>query len=206
MSRRSSARSMIPTVAYHGAHRDTVQAAPLDRWEGERCVAFVHDLMSAPTLPGEFHGCDVFVTDLPWQKGYETFNQRAGVADGRTYAGFMARVSEIVESLTVPVFLVTGRHALPKLPTPDAVLSTRLNEDDAVAVCYRPGSEAGGSYGVAPELLHALAQRYDMAGDFCAGYGRTGRFFLRSGKRAVLSDFNPRCVGYIAEQAPGWAS
>jgi hypothetical protein len=84
------------------------------------------------------------------------------------------------------------------------VLPTRLNEDEAVAVGYRPGSEADGSYGVAPELLHALAQRYDVAGDFCAGYGRTARFFLRSGKRAVVSDFNPQCIGYIAEHAEDW--
>lgn len=197
---------MIPTVAYHGAHMDTVDAEPLERWEGKRCAAFVHDIMARPTLPGSYGQCDVLVTDLPWQKGYETFNERAGVDDGRTYVQFMARVAELVEGESVPTWLVTGRHALPKLPTPDVVLDTRLNEDYAVAVGYRPGSEADGKYGVAPELLHALAQRYDCAGDFCCGYGRTGRFFLRSSKRAVLSDINPHCIGYIAEHAPGWMS
>jgi hypothetical protein len=197
---------MIPTVAYHGAHKDTVDAEPLDRWEGTRCVAFVHDLITSPELPDQYGPCDVLVTDLPWQIGFDTFNERAGVDDGRTYAQFMARVSEIVEGESVPVWLVTGRHALPKLPTPDAVLDMRLNEDTAVAVGYRPGAEVDGRYGVAPEFLHALAQMYGCAGDFCAGYGRTGRFFLRSGKRAVLSDFNPRCIGYIAEHAPGWSA
>lgn len=197
---------MIPPVAYHGAHRPPVGATPLDRWEGAGCVAFVHDLMSSPDLPDEYAACDVLVTDLPWQVGFDTFNQRASIADGRTYAAFMARVSEIVEQMVVPVWLVTGRHALRYLPQPVTVLPTMLNEDEAVAIGYQPGGEADGRYGVAPELLHALAQRYEVAGDFCCGYGRTGRFFLRSGERAVLSDFNPQCIGYIAEHAPGWTS
>jgi hypothetical protein len=196
---------MIPTVAYHGAHDPTVDAPTLERWEGERCVAFVHDILSSGTLPADYNMCDVLVTDLPWQRGYETFNERAGVDDGRTYATFMQRVAELVEATDVPTYLITGKHALSRLPTPAMTLPMMLNEWEAIAICYRPGSEADGRYGVAPEFLHALAQRYAVAGDFCAGYGRTGRFFLRSGKAAVLSDFNPRCVGYIAENAPTWA-
>lgn len=197
---------MIPTVDYHGAHRAPVETLAVQRWEGSGVTTFVHDLMLSPALPREFDRCDVLVTDLPWQVGYETFNQRAGVDDDRTYAQFMAHVSAIVEATTVPLYLITGRHALSKLPEPDAVLPMRLNEDDAVAVGYRPGGEADGKYGVAPEFLHALAQRYDVAGDFCCGYGRTARFFLRSGKQAVVSDFNGSCVGYVAGHAPSWTS
>jgi hypothetical protein len=202
--RRGGARTAIPSASYHGAHKPTVNAPAVQRWEGGGCVAFVHDLMSSPALPGEYVDCDVLVADLPWQVGFETFNQRAGLTDGRSYASFMARVSEIVEATTVPVYLVTGKHALPKLPTPDVALPMRLNEDEAVAYGYRPGGEADGGYGVTQEFLYALAQRYAVAGDFCCGYGRTGRFFLRSGKRAVLSDFNAQCIGYIAEHADAW--
>lgn len=204
MSRRSSARSAIPRTAYHGAHKDVVEAAPMGRWEGAGCVAFVHDLMASPVLPVEFALCDVFVTDLPWRIGFDTFNQRAGVADGRTYAAFMARISEIVAVQPAPMYLVTGRHALPLLPDPDVILPMMLNEDAAVAIGYRPGPEAGGRFGVAAEFLYALAQQYDRVGDFCCGYGSAGRFFLRSGKQAVLSDVNPRCIGYIAANAETW--
>ena len=197
---------LIPTVAYHGAHKSTVAASPVQRWEGAGCLAFVHDLMSAPTLPGEFLICDVLVTDLPWRIGYETFNRRAGVIDGRTYGTFMTRVSEIVESTSVPLYLITGKHALRHLPAPDCALFMRLNEDDALAIGYRPGGEVERSYGVSQEFLAELARRYDVAGDFCAGYGRTARFFLRAGKRAVMSDYNARCIGYIAEHAASWAT
>lgn len=205
MNHRSSARKAIPTSDYHSAHRPAQDSPALDRWEGDRCLAFVHDLMAAPTLPSEFDACDVLTAEIPWQRGFETFNERAGVDDDRTYRTFLQRVSEIVDSTTVPVYLITGRHALRRLPEPDTMTGTKLNEWDALILGYRPAPEIGAAhYGVAQEMLHALAQGYGCAGDFCAGYGRTGRFFLRSGKCAVLSDFNPRCIGYIAEHALGW--
>lgn len=196
----------VPKFDYHSAHKRPVDSPVLSRWEGERCAAFVHDLMSSPTLPPEFSLCDVFLVDPPWQKGYGTFNERAMVSDGRTYAGFLRRVSEIIESETAPMYLVTGRHALSRLPQADVILPMRLNEDDATVIGYRSGNEAEDNYGVVQEFLHALAQRYEAVGDFCCGYGRTARFFLQAGKSAVVSDFNPQCIGYIAEHAPGWST
>ncbi len=201
----SSARGMIPTSTYHSAHRPPHDAPELDRWEGPSCLAFVHDLMSSPSLPPEFDVCDVLSAEIPWQRGFGTFNERAQVSDDRTYGQFLGRVSEIVAAESRPVYLLTGRHALGRLPEPDSIADTMLNEWEAVILGYRPDPQiAAGTFGVTQELYHALAQRYETAGDFCCGYGRTGRFFLRSGKRAVLSDFNPQCVGYIAEHAPTW--
>jgi hypothetical protein len=198
-------RSVIPRADYHGAHKTTVDTPPVQRWKGAQCTAFVHDILSSQALPPEYVTCDVMVTDLPWKRGYDTFNERAVVSDGRTYDQFMERVAEFAVATDVPLWLVTGKHALAYLPQPDSVLSMRLNEDDALAIGYRPGPEVEQDYGVTQEFLHALAQRYTVAGDWCAGYGRTGRFFLRAGKHAVLSDFNPRCIGYIAEHAPSWS-
>lgn len=203
---RSSARSMIPTSDYHGAHKPTALSRPLDRWESERCVAFMHDLMSAPTLPPEFADVDVLFAEPPWQKGFGTFNERAAVDDGRTYAAFISRLGEIIESATAPTYVVTGRHALPRFPTPDAQLPMMLYQDQAVVAAYRTGTEAETNYESVPEFIAALAQRYGSVGDFCAGYGRTGRFFLRAGGRAVLTDYNPLCIGYIADHAPDWAA
>lgn len=201
-------RDQIPSYDYHSALTADVPAAPVrrwDQWDTIGCLAFVHDLMTSPDLPDVYDRCDVLVTDLPWQTGFAKFNARAGVKDdGRTYAKFMRRIGEIVEASTVPAYLVTGRHALPKLPPPAAVLPTLLNRDAAVVICYNPGPEADGRYGVAQEFLRRLASDYRTVGDFCCGYGRSGRFFLAQGGRAVLSDHNPRCVGYISEHAAEW--
>ncbi len=208
---RSSRSSLsLPTNNYHSAHKPPVDAPALDRWEGNGCTAFVHDLTASPTLPADYDRCDVLMADLPWQKGYDTFNERAGVSAAPNYVGFMGAVGAVVESTTAPLYLVTGKHALSKLPTPDVTLPVILNaggtEYESLAVGYRPGDEADGRYTFVPELLHVMAQRYDTVGDFCCGYGRNARYFLRSGKHAVVSDFNAQCIGYISDHAPGWVT
>ena len=193
----------IPEAAYHGAFKPVVAAPSINHWRSATCTAFVYDILTSPLLPTEYETCDVIVADLPWANGFDTFNERANVTDGRTYTEFLARVSEIVRDLAIPVYLVTGRHAKARLPKADIEIPTRLNEDRALIYAYRPSIT--GRYGVPQELLFALARVHHTVGDFCAGYGRTGRIFLRNGKKAVLTDINPQCVGYIAEHAPGWA-
>lgn len=196
----------IPRSDYHSAHKKPVRVeVGHDHFRGSGVTAFVHDI-TAGDLPADFHDCDVLVTDLPWRKGFDEFNRRAGVSDGRTYPEFMRAVSAVVTAATVPTWLITGKHAEPYLPAADITLPMRLNEDEAVAYGYRPGPEAFGDYGIAQEFLHALTQHYDKAGDFCCGYGRTGRFFVRAVKQAVLSDINRLCIGYIATHADEWTA
>lgn len=174
------------------------------RWSDGSSSAFVHDLIGGP-LPRAYSTCDVLYTDLPWQKGFSTFNERAGVDDGRTYRGFMAAVSNVIASLpsSRPAYLVTGRHALSLLPEPAQVLDTRLNEDASVIVVYN-ASKPHGKFGEARELLRSLAAQYERVGDFCCGYGSAARAFRRQGKTFVASDVNPRCIGYIAAHAGDW--
>lgn len=195
-------RSTIPKVEYHSAHKPPVQAPEVQRYGNLGCIAFTHDLTSSLTLPPEYSFCDVLVADLPWQKGFNTFNERAGLTD-RTYENFMASVSGIVRLETRPTWLITGKHALAYLPVPDVVLPMRLNEWDAVGIGYNPGPEGHRGYDSSQEFLQELVKWYERAGDFCCGYGRTGRFFMRAGKGAVLSDVNPSCIGYISQQH-GW--
>lgn len=204
---RSSLSGLIPTTAYHGAHRPVVDGLPaVERFDTHPgLVAFRHDLLTDGPLPADYATADVLVTDLPWRLGFDTFNERAGITDDRTYDEFLDVISHIVETTTIPVYLITGRHALSKLPTPATTIPMALNENDAIAVAYRPGDEADGSYGTAPEFLHALTTRgYATVGDPCCGYGRTARVFLRAGKAAVVSDMNPTCIGYISQHAQEW--
>lgn len=194
---------MIPAYDYHGAHKRTVDAPRRMRWSDGSSSAFVHDLISG-TLPRAYSTCDVLYTDLPWQKGFNTFNERAGIDDGRTYREFMAAVSSVIASQppSRPVYLVTGRHALSLLPEPAQVLATRLNEDAAVIVAYN--AHESQRFGEARELLRSLATRHERVGDFCCGYGSAARAFRRQGKTFVASDVNPRCIGYIAAHVEGW--
>lgn len=196
-----------PVSHYHGGHRLPLDGVtPRREWSGTLgLTAFVHDLLTDGPLSAVYDRAEVFVSDLPWRVGFGTFNQRHGVTDGRTYDEYMTVVAELTEAATVPVYWVTGKHALAYLPPPAATLPMMLNQDEAIAISYRPGDEADGRYRNTWEFLQALAERYGTAGDPCCGYGRTARVFLRNGKRAVVSDMNPLCIGYIAEHAAGWA-
>lgn len=200
---------LTPTSHYHGGHRLPLDGVTprRDRFDMPGLTAFVHDLLTDGPLPDDdYRPVDVHVTDLPWRVGFDTFNDRAGIGDGRTYTEYMTAVAEFVEGTSAPVYLVTGKHALAYLPEPATTVPMMLNQDDAIAICYRAGGEVDGRYRNTWEFLAELAGRYEVAGDPCCGYGRTARVFLRAGRQAVVSDMNPLCIGYIAERAHEWVA
>lgn len=201
-----SSLSILSTTHYHGGHRRPLDGVTprRERFDMPGLTAFVHDLLTDGPLPADYEPAEVLVTDLPWRIGFDTFNQRAGIGDGRTYGEYMTAVAEFVERSSVPVYLVTGKHALAYLPAPATTVPMMLNQDEAIAICYRPGAEVDGQYRNTWEFLAELSDRYDTAGDPCCGYGRTARVFLRAGRQAVVSDMNPLCIGYIADHAAEW--
>jgi len=153
----------------------------------------VNDLLLGP-LPVEFEQCDVFYTDLPWRAGFKTFEKRAGKA-GRVYQDFMRAVSLVVVQLRhKPIVLVAGKTEMRHLPA-CTMRPTVLNGDDAVVALYGrlPKLDLTDSW----SILDSLARHYQCVGDFCCGYGRAGRVFLRAGKRFVMSDYNAKCIGFI---------
>lgn len=192
-------------LAYHSVHQPRVSVAARARWTGDGgSVAFVHDVM-AGSLPAEYDTCDVLYTDLPWRTGFDRYNARAGVDDGRTYEAFMAAVFTLVRAQNRPVVLVTGKHAVPLLPRASQKLPVRMpvaNRQPALAYVY--GAALRPDWDGTDQLLDRLAAMYQRVGDFCAGYGWSARAFARAGKTFVASDYNPECIGYIAAHAAEW--
>jgi len=183
--------------AYHTALKgERISAVPRMRVESPAGVSFVHDLLGGP-LPDEYAACDVFYADLPWPAGFAEFERRAGLAPGRSYGEFMAAVARIIRTIRKPVLLAAGKQALRHLASPAAVLSSKLNGAACVVIMFHANIQPACSDTVA--LLGWLAERYGCIGDFCCGYGRAGRIFAERGKRFVMSDYNPECIGYIGE-------
>lgn len=138
-----------------------------------------------------FGRAQVFYSDLPWQTGFAKFEARAGVS-GRSFPDFLDAVRWHIEYFGKPAVMVTGQHAARRLQ-PERVYKTRLNGDPALALCW--GLELDNPRNILPEL----ADRYAVGGDFCCGYGRTGRAFRDAGGQFVMSDYNLSCIGYIAD-------
>lgn len=200
---------MPSKTVYHSAHAPDLAVQGQTRVCGPRLTAFVHDLMSAPTLPPEFDSCDAIYSEIPCVGvNYATFNRRAGIPDLRRYDEFSRRVGEIIVDRPRAVFvLVATKTSLTTIakyaPPPSSVLrGVRMNKwnlDAAVWGPYTPPTTDN-----ALGILRDLARRFNCGGDFCAGYGRVAECFLAAGKRAVLADINPRCIGVVASRFRAW--
>ena|SRR5215216_3207392 len=192
-------------LEYHSAHLPPIEnTISTNRWIGrDGSVAFVWDMLYGE-LPPEYNHCDVFYADLPWRTGFQTFNQRAGITDNRTYRQFMATVSKIVANVNRPTVLVSGKHALDYLPVPTQTEAVQMpgTRQDALAIFYN--LVTGPNWHEIHGLLQQLARTYQRVGDFCCGYGSAPRAFAQHGKPFVASDFNPACIGYIAGNANNW--
>lgn len=195
-----------PSTVYHSVQLPVAEAMPLQRYDDprNRGVALVHDLLAGP-LPPEFDQADVLYCEPPWRSGFDAYNMRAGVNDDRTYSQLLAAISEIIESTTTPVIVVVGAHARAMLPMADVdvpIMQSLLpRRPIARAFAYRCPIPSMSDH---TELLTWLAMHYECVGDFLGGYGWSGRIFAELGKRFVLSDYNPRCIGQIAAASPGW--
>lgn len=180
---------------YKGYHTALEQPVKTLLNLGESCKnIFQYDLFDQ-TYPDEFKQCEVFCSDLPWKSGFSEFERRGGKS-GRTYDGFLKRVISHIQEYQKPTVLITGEHAKKRLAGFDHEKVTTLHGMKAIALFYRLGPIEGNSV----EICQTLAQRYDVVGDFCAGFGRTGAIFEEAGKQFVLSDYNPDCVRHMNER------
>jgi len=181
-------------MIYHTALGDDIKVEPADIVRVGDSVAFCHDLMEG--LPADYDVCDVLYTELPWRNGFDKFNERAGVDDGRAYEDFMAALSDILLRVNKLTIIVTGSHAERLLPAPTMKFDCLLNGGQAIGYVY------GGAFhgkGDTVAILKTLALKYQCIGDFCCGYGRSAKIFHDAGKRFVVSDYNAKCIGYIAK-------
>lgn len=164
-------------------------------------VAFAWDVLEG-RLPKMYSECDVFYSDLAWKAGFERFNERAGVKDQRSFAQYMEAVSKIIMGTRAASVIVTGKHAERYLPNHCQALHSTLNGLPCMVYVYNTKINCKDETTI--DILKYMASRYKRVGDFCCGYGRSGRIFARHGKSFVMSDFNPECIGYIAQNAERW--
>lgn len=185
---------------YHTALGNlTDQWPPLARHVGKAGVTFRHDLLDG--VPIEMQAADVWYADLPWRDGFKKFAKRAGVEQKGAYGDLLALLARAVRESGKPTCIVTGRHAVASLK-PAHVAAVSLNGGAAVACLWniKPWAVVYDT----TVLLKRFAQEYGTVADFCCGYGRAGRVFAQAGKRYIMSDFDAKCIGYIAAHEGEW--
>jgi len=203
--------------AYHSALKNNkVEIYPdISRVDSGRSESFCYDIMEDMTgpLPSEYNGCDVFYIEPPWRAGFQVFNDRVKTtaAHGYSFTDFMRRIAYLILGIDAPVIVVWGKEAKRYLPNTNQTIKAIHNGDPALGYCYN--LDKGTYERLFPEIgrdrsskdiIEILATEFTRAGDFVCGYGNTGRIFRSYGKEFVLSDMNPKCIGYISEHIEVW--
>lgn len=151
-------------------------------------------------IPEAYSQCDLLYSEPAWPHGLKVFGDRAN-AEVPTYAEYSKGIGHIITELNKPTVLICSLQLIKHIKPPDLLTGTRLN-GSVVPVGFWNGAFGLGS--TSQMLMTDLASRYDRVGDFCAGYGNTGRTFVEGGKGCVLSDYNAKCCGYMAANMEGW--
>lgn len=176
-----------------------VEWPSVERYVGESGVSFRHDLLEG--VPKEMFDADIWFSELPWIHGFSKYAKLAGVTQKGVYSDLLDVVSRGVREYGKPACIIAGGHAVKRL-SPQHAVPVRLNGGWATACLWNipPWDEIYET----TVILEKLAKRYDTVADFCCGYGRSGRVFAQEGKRYIMSDFDPRCIGYISGHEKKW--
>lgn len=187
---------------YYSALDKTDKAAsypPMQRAEFNNGVAFRADIMEWDSFKHEFDKCDLLYTEMPWRAGHDEFYARASRLPLGDYDEMLKQVSSIIEEnrSTKAVVMVCGKSFASKLPKPDFTTPTMLHDYPALVLIYNHVGSLNTDTNYT--IIDSLAKEYYCVGDFMAGFGNTGQIFAKHNKDFVLSELNPRCIGYMSE-------
>lgn len=195
-------------LPYHSAlsNGKLEDASPLmGVFEYEGSAVFPWDINAATLskgIPEPYYSCDVIYAEPAWPSGLAAFDQRAGVTSP-PFSVYAQRLGYIIRMLGKPSVMFASDRALSCMPPADFVTDAGLN-GNRTKVGFWNGAYALGNNN--HEFIRDLASRYNRVGDFCCGYGTTGRLFREAGKTFVMSDYNTVCCGYVAREMKGWGS
>ncbi len=168
------------------------QIDPVYNFEKDNNFVFQSDI-TCGRLPVLYNQCDIFYAEIPWEHGYLQFINKAGQGNSE-YSDFIQALRRIIE-LGKPTVILGGKALGKLLPEPAGLFPTNLMHGSyAFAYCYNIELPI---FAKSNEIVEYLADHFERLGNFCCGYGYSGNIFRRKGKKYVMSDINPYCIGYI---------
>lgn len=171
----------------------SVQYPALDKFKVGNSIAFYHDIEKGISM--HYKDVDILYSEPPWVDGYLITQKRAKTSK-KDYLRFMIGISRAIKLLRKPTIMVMGISHKKYLPETKTIIPVDLNGYKARAFVYNMKID-GLDFMDIDSLIKSLAKKYNRVGDFCCGYGNTGRIFYEAGKEFVMSDINRRCIGFI---------
>jgi hypothetical protein len=189
---------MHKNLFYHSALFDPQKEyEPIKRYCYGESLAFQHDILNG--LPKVYDECDIIYTEPAWQQGFYKFKKRRQDSGFGSFKQYMQSHHDFVSRSLLPIVIIGGKHHLKYLPSPDIILKDikLLHGYKSLIFLYR--LEFKSIHRTTSSILAELSQRFDKVGDFNCGYGNTGIAFVKAGKKFIMSDADPKCIGAIRE-------
>jgi 16S rRNA G966 N2-methylase RsmD len=187
-------------IPYHSALKGTKleQSVPVDRFTHKGSLAFVYDAFEP--VPTDFDACDFFYMEPPYPAGAKVFDERVNIS-GRTYADLASRIADFISTTQKPVVIPMSKTVLRYYPTPTQTLEVDfVHSKGGQKTTLAVWNTYLGNPKTTEEALLSLLDTYECVGDMFCGYGHTALVALSQGKKFVVSDYNPLCIGYLAER------
>ena len=166
-------------------------------------VCFKKDILTGD-LDDRFNVCDIFYSEPPWRYGYKIFEKRAGYNYKSDFRGFLKNIHKIIKAQNKPFFIVGGKQDYEIIfSDADFISNTEIAQHKTKCLCYiyNLNKEIFSKIDFSNNLtlIQSLAKNFHCIGDFCCGYGNTGIVFDSFKKNFVMSDADPKCIGYLQE-------
>jgi 16S rRNA G966 N2-methylase RsmD len=184
---------------YHSALKTINQQSwpMVKRYSNQYIEAFAFDFEEAQEMPTEFKKADFIYCEPPWQRGYNEFNKRVSKTSGKGWGTLISKLGEYGKSTGKPCVILGDKVFRKYLQGYDEYpLYFVIHRCPVIAYVVNFNDMAGVNDNHA--LQDRLYERYDIGLDMFCGYGILGRHALKHKKRAILTDFNEQCIGYIA--------
>jgi hypothetical protein len=201
---------------YHSPSLPQVGATPstgCDRPPDDGCLGglpgsvFVHDIMSSTELPGLYDEAGAIYADLPWARGFAEYNRRAGIADKRTFAQFIAQVDTIARWAAVDdrqVYVVSSDQSARQLSGKTYPIQLEQTEGRSFKAAVTVFNAPAPLDRTTTKLIDRLAREWVVIGDFACGYGNTIRAAISHGTGFVASDYSAEAIGYVCANVGKW--
>lgn len=179
-----------------------MDSSPCDRFEENGITAFRWDVF-AGWSPEHLKG-DALFMEIPWRRGFQVFEERAGFKkqEDRTHRAFVEKVMEMLSGWDSTAVLFHGKEIHKLISGQDSQFESTLFGGQTLVSVFncKDMPEFKSDW----EIYDWVADRSEVLVNPVCGYGRTARIAKNKGKRAVVSDYNSTCIGYIRDHWSSW--
>ncbi len=153
-------------------------------------IIFKHDLTAG--IPKIYNKCDLLYTEPSWLVGYKIFCKRANMVPYGDYKKYISMLSNLTYGKKTIVMII-GKSAIKNMNQNYSKIRVKMNNYWETAYGWNIDlSKYNESKSF--EFIKQLSNDYNNVGDFCCGFGNTGRIFKENGKNFIMSDISGEVV------------